>query len=233
MSDRLDSLMGEHDLRNVGIRVRFSVEARVNRSEAGKLGWAASRGSQAQYQQRRRSNAEELFRQQAKQCPQCKTPLTFEQRANTFCGQTCSAAFNNAKRGRRGCCLECGAPVSPKRKFCSYRCTNMFRAFCILRKIEESGLAPNPVTAKKFLISRYGYRCALCAITEWRGDPLTLTLDHRDGDPYNNAIENLRMLCPNCHSQTPSYAGRNRGKGRVARRERDRVDYQRRCGRIG
>lgn len=48
-----------------------------------------------------------------------------------------------------------------------------------------------------------------CGITHsWLGQPISLQLDHIDGDRANNEIENLRLLCPNCHSQTPTYAGK-------------------------
>ncbi|MFI2718853.1 HNH endonuclease signature motif containing protein [Streptomyces collinus] len=58
-------------------------------------------------------------------------------------------------------------------------------------------------------------RCALCGTEAvWRGRPLPLEVDHVDGDWRNNRIENLRLLCPNCHSTTDSYRGR--GKGRAS-----------------
>jgi hypothetical protein len=43
---------------------------------------------------------------------------------------------------------------------------------------------------------------------EWNGKPITLELDHINGDRYDNRFENLRILCPNCHSQTPTFRGR-------------------------
>ncbi len=60
------------------------------------------------------------------------------------------------------------------------------------------------------------HRCEQCPITnEWQGKPISLQLDHRDGDPRNNTIENLRFLCPNCHSQTHTFAGRNNAGGKI------------------
>jgi transposase-like protein len=52
-------------------------------------------------------------------------------------------------------------------------------------------------------------RCERCGLDEWRGEPLRVTLHHVNGDPYDNRIENLVFLCPNCHSQTPNFGGRN------------------------
>lgn len=54
--------------------------------------------------------------------------------------------------------------------------------------------------------------CNRCKIKEWQDEPLSLHLDHIDGDNTNNQISNLRLLCPNCHSQTPTYCGRNKKK---------------------
>ena len=56
-------------------------------------------------------------------------------------------------------------------------------------------------------------RCELCGMgNEWQGKFISLQLDHKDGDRCNNLIENLRILCPNCHSQTDSFAGKGKKK---------------------
>ena len=51
--------------------------------------------------------------------------------------------------------------------------------------------------------------CEECRIREWRGRPLSLELHHVNGDPLDHRIENLNLLCPNCHSQTDTWGGRN------------------------
>jgi hypothetical protein len=57
-------------------------------------------------------------------------------------------------------------------------------------------------------------RCAACDRTTWEGGPIPLELDHVNGDRRDNRLENLRLLCPNCHALTPTYRGRNIGRGR-------------------
>lgn len=68
---------------------------------------------------------------------------------------------------------------------------------------------------KKRLISEniLEYKCRICGNTgSWLGNDLTLQLNHIDGDPRNHTISNLEFLCPNCHTQTDTYSGRNKMK---------------------
>ena len=51
--------------------------------------------------------------------------------------------------------------------------------------------------------------CETCGLSEWLGKPITIHIDHKNGSSWDHRLENLRMLCPNCHSQTPTYCGRN------------------------
>ena len=60
-------------------------------------------------------------------------------------------------------------------------------------------------------------RCCVCKLSEWLGLPISLELDHIDGDRNNQELPNLRLLCPNCHAQTPTYRGRNRRGRRNAK----------------
>lgn len=54
------------------------------------------------------------------------------------------------------------------------------------------------------------YKCSECGIQTWNNKPLSLHLDHINGRSNDNRLENLRFLCPNCHSQTETYTGKNK-----------------------
>jgi 5-methylcytosine-specific restriction endonuclease McrA len=56
-------------------------------------------------------------------------------------------------------------------------------------------------------------RCERCGLVDWCGNPLTLALHHINGKRNDNRLQNLELLCSNCHSQTNNFAGRN-GRGR-------------------
>jgi transposase-like protein len=58
--------------------------------------------------------------------------------------------------------------------------------------------------------------CETCGLREWRGRPISLQLHHVNGDGLDNRIQNLLLLCPNCHSQTDSWGGRNKGRRSAA-----------------
>lgn len=64
------------------------------------------------------------------------------------------------------------------------------------------------------------YKCEQCGISEWNNKPISLELHHKDGNNTNNELSNLCFLCPNCHSQTENYCGKNNsGKIKISDEE--------------
>lgn len=85
--------------------------------------------------------------------------------------------------------------------------------------VRPEGARRQATTALRRALKAEGraYRCQACGVADqWNGRPLTLHVDHVNGQFLDCRETNLRFLCPNCHSQTPTHAGRNRRRGAVA-----------------
>lgn len=94
-------------------------------------------------------------------------------------------------------------------------------------KENYSGAPTSKAAIKSKLIRERGHRCERCQNTEWLKEPITIELEHVDGDNTNNLESNLLLLCPNCHSLTPTWKNKNRkldacdcGKPKLTRQRR-------------
>lgn len=150
---------------------------------------------------------------------------------NVFCSQSCAAKYNNTRRKKkkRPNCQNCGKEVGPKStKYCCNRCQQEYQSNLILdlwragkyNRPEANGTVRRPI--RKYLIDKAGNKCTICG---WdKKHPTTgkvpLEVHHIDGDYTNNIEENLQVLCPNCHSLTPSYRSLNKRGGREFRRKK-------------
>lgn len=136
-------------------------------------------------------------------------PSTIRNPPWVYCSITCRGAGESLRqRGEDNKNYRHGAYVDPLNRTPRLREDEIF-SYCDKdrRKVVRSAFYRKNPDA---------YICAICGqLPWWQGAPLTLHLDHVDGNPYNNTIDNLRWACPNCHEQTPTYKSRNpyyRGK---------------------
>lgn len=130
------------------------------------------------------------------------------------------------KKPRKNC-LSCGQKNSrAEHKYCSNACQFEYQYQSYVKKWKdgkESGLKTSLGIVsryiKRYLREKFCNKCCLCgwAKVNPRTRQVPLVADHIDGNWRNNIESNLRLLCPNCDSLTPTYAGLNRGNGRKGR----------------
>jgi predicted nucleic acid-binding Zn ribbon protein len=139
-----------------------------------------------------------------------------------FCSRRCSVTYNNKKRNKKKKkCLNCDS-ITSNIKFCCKECELIFKKNEIRSKIENGDTTLDFRAYKYFLIQKYGEKCSKCGWCEVNptSGKIPIELEHKDGNSENNELENLELLCPNCHSLTPTYKALNTGNGRHKRRER-------------
>ncbi|MEO8395241.1 MAG: hypothetical protein ABI700_19745 [Chloroflexota bacterium] len=130
--------------------------------------------------------------------------------------------MDRPKRKPPKLCINCGKPVAERH--------NQYCPDCIAKRVYNRQFChfaleelKSDKSRRKWLIEARGYQCEECNLVEWRGKPLALELHHLDGDTDNNSADNLKLLCPNCHSQTETFRQKNvlkDGKRQEVRRRR-------------
>ena len=73
----------------------------------------------------------------------------------------------------------------------------------------QKGKVIKSASAIYAIVALRGHKCENCQLSEWLGKPITLEVHHKDGDHQNNELKNLQLLCPNCHSYTDNWRGKN------------------------
>ena len=179
------------------------------------------------------------YEKNKKQCLYCGKDIQFEQderpsdyKEQQFCNQSCAASYNNKNRSIQSkeklkkYCKNCGKEIKSNNKFCSNECHNEFKYNAYIDNWKKgliSGAKGYGVslTIRKYLFKKYNNKCSKCGWGEI--NPTTgkipLEVHHKDGDYTNNKEDNLDLLCPNCHSLTPTYKGINKGNGRKDRKK--------------
>jgi len=124
-------------------------------------------------------------------------------------------------------CLNCGKESIWKRqktnKYCCITCQQKYQYKAYIKEWKQDlhdgrkGKLQTSGHLHRYILEKQDNKCALCEIDTWCNNPIKLELDHIDGDSTNNKETNLRCICPNCHSQTPTYKAKNKGNGRKDR----------------
>lgn len=141
-------------------------------------------------------------------CENCQS----ETKNSKFCSKSCAVTFNNKNRDKRTSrCQNCNVELlgwrSARTKYCSRKCEYEVAEKTRSEKILVGKLSAN--ASKNYIRSHYD-NCSVCGLgKEWNGKPITLQVDHIDGNSDNNTLENLRLICPNCHTQTETFCQRN------------------------
>lgn len=142
-----------------------------------------------------------------------------------FCSHRCQQTASIKYRGN---CANCGCElVGHKAKiYCSHNCQVESRYNKNIERWKNGELlgynAAEGLSSwlRKYIIRKYDNKCCECGWS--KVNPTTgkvpVQVDHIDGDFKNNKEENLRLLCPSCHSLTPTFGSLNKGKGREKRR---------------
>ena len=153
-------------------------------------------------------------------CPKCNTEHSL---TGVFCGRKCSNSrvFSaEAIEKKRIKSSNFWAQFSPEgRKEFNKEKMAKYDFVGHQKKVQEANLKTSHSrpyeemhhgSLRKRLLQERNNTCEECGVgNEYNGKPLSLELEHIDGNSKNNKIENLKILCPNCHSQTPTFRGRN------------------------
>jgi len=158
----------------------------------------------------------------------CKSPFQVAKPSDPkiYCGHSCAATINNLSRPKRSYfCASCHKQLPrAERKYCSLRCQQNYYYNQYIDRWKQGlengnrGITTHVLSKylRRYLQEKYKEECSTCRWNQKNSitDAVPLEVDHIDGNAENNQEENLRLICPNCHSLTSSFRNLNKGKGR-------------------
>jgi endogenous inhibitor of DNA gyrase (YacG/DUF329 family) len=192
---------------------------KMSMSEAGKLGYIASKNKLEKQKQERI----EVYYKNPNRCKECNEVIEYKEKNKNFCNHSCSATFNNKNRIKKNSplCSNCSKSLKKNAsKFCSNRCQFDYQWMIKKEQISSSGKVDEIRQAKKYLKEVRGDKCEMCGVDTWAGKPILLLCDHINGNSSDWNLNNLRLICSNCDATTLYYKNKNKGNGRSYRRER-------------
>lgn len=160
-------------------------------------------------------------------------PKWKQAREQKCCSKTCGYQLRRIRSGNtKKQCLNCSKEVTAyKGKYCSIECQAEYRSNTKWKHIKilietdsnsnlNVGIETRGTLYRKYLIEKHGPRCFNCNWSKVNSHTgkVPIELDHKDGNCSNNKLDNLRLLCPNCHSLTSTYKGSNKGKNKTSER---------------
>lgn len=138
--------------------------------------------------------------------PKANKPAKRKSREMKNCVE-CSTSFFPTYKNHKCCSKDCSVKHKTDEKYRHY-----------LENQEEYCKIRNMTFIKKHISKEQNHECDLCGNPKtWNGKELSFILDHVDGDASNNKRNNLRLICPNCDSQLPTFKSRNRNSARKGR----------------
>lgn len=152
---------------------------------------------------------------------------------NKFCNHSCAAIYNNGKRDTENICLNCGKKIENYLKYCDSECGSEHRYNEYIKNWKNGSnngtqngnkLLGASKYVHRYLNEKYDNKCSVCGWNKINPytNKIPLQLEHIDGNYANNNENNLTLLCPSCHSLTPTYGGSNKGNGR---KNRSQIKY--------
>lgn len=158
------------------------------------------------------------YEKHPKICLHCHQSITYDKRRNSYCSRSCAVSVNNIGQSRnkksklfaRKKCEQCGKSTSNP-KYCSSKCFGKNKQLQTIKEIESGtySVISSTRTLKDYAVSQRGHRCEKCNRTKWMKNPIALTIHHEDGDATNNRLDNVKLICWNCHSMTDNFGRKN------------------------